>query len=81
MRTLAEAFYGRARVYDGPLDAGAEAALAEALGRNVTGPAPAGGLARYALAADRGLRAQDLDDLLTRGRAFRRAAAATGGTP
>jgi cytochrome b pre-mRNA-processing protein 3 len=84
MRTLAEAFYGRARVYDGPLDAGAEAALVEALGRNVTGPAPAGGLARYALAADRGLRAQDLDDLLTRGPRFPppgSCAAATGGTP
>jgi cytochrome b pre-mRNA-processing protein 3 len=84
MRSLAEAFYGRARAYDGALDAGAEAALAEALGRNVTGPAPAAGLARYALAADRGLRAQDLDDLLTRGPRFPPPgsyAADTGGTP
>jgi cytochrome b pre-mRNA-processing protein 3 len=84
IRSLAEAFYGRARAYDGALDAGAEAALAEALGRNVTGPAPAAGLARYALAADRGLRAQDLDDLLTRGPRFPPPgsyAADTGGTP
>jgi cytochrome b pre-mRNA-processing protein 3 len=84
MRTLAEAFYGRARAYDGPLDAGAAPALAEALRRNVTGPAPAAGLARYALAADRGLRAQDLDDLLARGPRFpppESFAAGTGETP
>ena len=84
MKTLAEAFYGRARTYDGCLDARTETALAEALGRNVTGGAPAAGLARYALAADRDLRAQDLDDLLRSGPAFpepERFAVATGETP
>ena len=70
MKGLAEAFYGRARAYDGPLDAGSEAGLAEALARNVTGGAPAQALARYALAADRALRAQDLDDLLRTGPRF-----------
>ncbi|HEX2137917.1 MAG TPA: ubiquinol-cytochrome C chaperone family protein [Microvirga sp.] len=84
MRSLAEAFYGRARAYDGPLDAASETGLAEALGRNVTGGAPARPLARYALAADRDLRAQDLDDLLRSGPRFpapERFAAGTGGKP
>jgi cytochrome b pre-mRNA-processing protein 3 len=84
MKKLAEAFYGRARAYDGALDAHDEAALAAALGRNVTSGAPAGGLARYALVADRDLRAQELDDLLTAGPGFPAAESfspGTGGTP
>jgi len=70
MKTLAEAFYGRARAYDGPLDARDESALGEALARNATAGAPADGLARYALAADRVLRAQGLDELVRAGPRF-----------
>lgn len=71
MKTLAEAFYGRAQAYDGPLDRGDEAALALVLGRNVQGgDAPAPGLARYALAADRSLREQDLSAILDSGPRF-----------
>jgi cytochrome b pre-mRNA-processing protein 3 len=83
MKTLAEAFYGRARAYDAPLDAGDEAALTEALARNVSPGAPARGLARYALAADVGLRAQGLDELLRAGPRFPRpeSFSAAGGTP
>jgi cytochrome b pre-mRNA-processing protein 3 len=84
MKTLAEAFYGRARAYDGCLDAGGEAALAEALARNVTGRAPAAPLARYVMAADTALRGQGLDALLRDGPRFpvpQSFAAATGGTP
>jgi cytochrome b pre-mRNA-processing protein 3 len=65
MKKLAEAFYGRAQAYDTPLEAGDEAALAAALGRNVHGSeAPAGSLTRYALAADRSLKASNLDEIL-----------------
>jgi cytochrome b pre-mRNA-processing protein 3 len=54
-----------------PLEAADEAGLAEALGRNAYGgEAPAVPLARYALAADRGLKAIDLDTLLDSGPAF-----------
>ncbi|MBB4040894.1 cytochrome b pre-mRNA-processing protein 3 [Microvirga flocculans] len=71
MKKIAESFYGRAQAYDGPLDTGDEAALAAALGRNVYGSeAPAIGLARYALAADRGLKTLDLDTLLGTGPVF-----------
>jgi cytochrome b pre-mRNA-processing protein 3 len=71
MKTLAEAFYGRAGVYDAALDGANEAGLAEALGRNVHGTdAPAHGLARYALAADRGLKAATAEAILTDGPAF-----------
>src|SRR5215208_1031857 len=70
MKGLAEAFYGRARAYDRAFDTGAEAALAEALGRNVTAGAPARGLARYAFDADRNLRAQELEDMLNAGPRF-----------
>jgi cytochrome b pre-mRNA-processing protein 3 len=71
MKKLAAAFYGRAHAYDGPIDAGNEAALAVALGRNAVGsdlPAPA--LARYVLAADRSLRASDLAGLLGEAHVF-----------
>jgi len=73
MKKIASSFYGRAHAYDGPLDAADEGALAEALGRNVYGTeAPAGPLARYALAADRGLRQSDLAALLEPGPTFPR---------
>lgn len=82
MKKLAEAFYGRAYSYDAPLDAQDEAALAAALGRNVLGgEAPAPALARYALASDRTLKAQDLDALLRDGPHFPPPDAATEGTP
>ena len=82
MKKLAEAFYGRAGAYDAPLDAGDEAALGGALGRNViAGEAPAPALARYALAADRALKAQDLDAMLQTGPVFPRPEAFTEGTP
>ena len=71
MKTLAEAFYGRARAYDAPLDAGDAKGLSESLGRNVLGrEGPADRLAHYALEADRRLRMQDLDGLLRDGPQF-----------
>jgi len=49
VRAMWEAFHGRALAYDGPLEAGDAAALAEALGRNVwRGAAPAGAAERLA---------------------------------
>jgi cytochrome b pre-mRNA-processing protein 3 len=73
MKKVASSFYGRAHAYDGPLDAGDEAALAQALGRNALGSeAPAGALARYALAADRGLKAIGPEELLDTGPVFPR---------
>ena len=48
-----------------------EEGLSQALGRNAYGSdAPAAPLARYALAADRGLKAQDLNALLETGPVF-----------
>jgi cytochrome b pre-mRNA-processing protein 3 len=71
MKKLGEAFYGRARAYDGPLNAGDEEALALALGRNVTGSeAPARPLARYALAVDTDSKALSLDAILGQGFTF-----------
>jgi cytochrome b pre-mRNA-processing protein 3 len=71
MKKIAESFYGRAHAYDGPLNEGDESGFAMALGRNVYGSeAPANPLARYALAADRGLKSVDLDALLETGPAF-----------
>jgi cytochrome b pre-mRNA-processing protein 3 len=71
MKKIAESFYGRAQAYDGPLNASDEAELASALGRNAYGSeAPATALARYALAADQGLRGAELDALLKTGPAF-----------
>ncbi len=84
MKTLAEAFYGRAGVYDSALDAGDEAALAAALGRNVCGSdAPAPGLARYALSADRALKSATAEAFLHEGPRFPAPAdfAASGTTP
>jgi cytochrome b pre-mRNA-processing protein 3 len=73
MKKLAAAFYGRAQAYDGPLDAADEPALAVALGRNACGTdAPAALLARYALAADEGLKATELAALLDPGPIFPR---------
>ena len=71
MKKLAAAFYGRAHAYDGPLDAVDEPALAVALGRNALGAdAPAHPLARYTLAADRGLKEAGLAALLGEGHVF-----------
>jgi cytochrome b pre-mRNA-processing protein 3 len=71
MKKVASSFYGRAHAYDGPLNAADEAALAVALGRNAYGiDAPAAPLARYALAADRGLKALDLEALMKAGPVF-----------
>jgi cytochrome b pre-mRNA-processing protein 3 len=71
MKKVAESFYGRAHAYDAPLNGGDEAGLALALGRNVYGSeAPAAPLARYAFAADRGLKTVDLDTLLETGPVF-----------
>lgn len=71
MKKVAAAFYGRAQAYDPALNAGRKAELAEALGRNALGgDAPAVGLARYALAADKGLKAVTLETLLESGPAF-----------
>jgi cytochrome b pre-mRNA-processing protein 3 len=73
MKKLGEAFYGRAHAYDGPLNADDEVALAEALGRNVTGSeAPATPLARYALAVDAASKPLSLDAILSRGLTFPR---------
>jgi cytochrome b pre-mRNA-processing protein 3 len=73
MKTLGEAFSGRARAYDAELNASDEAGLARALGRNVGGvEAPADGLARYALAADGSLKAMTLDAILDQGFTFPR---------
>jgi cytochrome b pre-mRNA-processing protein 3 len=71
MKKVAASFYGRAQAYDPPLEQGDEPAMAEALGRNACGAeAPATSLARYAFAADRGLRAMSLDALLDTGPVF-----------
>lgn len=71
MKKVAASFYGRAHAYDGPLNDADEAALAVALGRNAYGAdAPAAPLARYALAADRALKAQGLETLMDTGPAF-----------
>jgi cytochrome b pre-mRNA-processing protein 3 len=79
MKKLAEAFYGRAQAYDAPLETRNAPGLAAALGRNVGGvEAPAGALARYALAADRDLGAVDLDTILRQGFDFPPPAAFAG---
>ena len=71
MKKIAESFFGRAHAYDGPLNEGDEAGLALALGRNAYGSeAPATPLARYALAAGRGLKSVNLDTLLETGPVF-----------
>jgi cytochrome b pre-mRNA-processing protein 3 len=71
MRKVAASYYGRVQAYDGPLEARDEAGLAQALARNAYGTeAPAASLARYALAADRELKAMDLATLLDSGPVF-----------
>lgn len=71
MKTLAEAFYGRARTYDPLLDARDVDGLAAALARNVTGEQePAHALAAYVLEAAERLARQDLDALLGEGPDF-----------
>ena len=71
MKTLGEAFYGRARTYDPLLDARDADGLAAAFVRNVTGEEePARALAAYALEADERLSAQDLDALFAAGPDF-----------
>lgn len=71
MKKVAASFYGRAHAYDGPLNEADEAGLAVALARNAYGSdAPAAPLARYALAADRALKAQGLETLMDTGPVF-----------
>lgn len=71
MKKIASSFYGRAQTYDRALDSADGAELAEALGRNACGTdGPAASLARYALAADRGLKDLDLDAFLGEGPVF-----------
>ncbi len=71
MKKIAESFYGRAQAYDGPLNDADEAGLALALGRNAYGTeAPATSLARYALTADLGFKADSLETLLETGPFF-----------
>jgi cytochrome b pre-mRNA-processing protein 3 len=64
MRSMGEAFYGRAAVYDAALDETGDEALAAALLRNIYANGPAAGeasmlLARYARQAVAALAAQD----------------------
>lgn len=66
IREMGEAFYGRAKAYDGALDAGDEAGLADILARNVVDadgggdPGAAGrALARYMIDSDARLARQD----------------------
>jgi cytochrome b pre-mRNA-processing protein 3 len=69
MQRVAEAFYGRARAYDGALDADDSAALASAVGRNIFGTPDALGarrLAAYMKASLHALNACD-DAVLLRG--------------
>ena len=67
MKKLAQAFYGRARAYDGALEAKDREALAAALARNMTGGAePAMALADYTLNLERALAGMTLD-VLTKG--------------
>lgn len=73
MKKLGAAFYGRAGGYDAALDANDDEALAARLARNVLGTEQAEaamGLARYVMAANSGLQADDLDALLRRGPRF-----------
>jgi cytochrome b pre-mRNA-processing protein 3 len=71
MKRLAESFFGRVRAYGNALDAGDEASLAAALGRNVRGvEAPAHDLARYVMVAERDLAELDLAAFLERGPTF-----------
>ena len=64
MRKLGEAFYGRAKAYDGALDEGPGAeALAALIGRTLEG-ADAAALAGYASEAGRALADQPLDHVL-----------------
>lgn len=87
VRSMAEAFYGRAGAYDSALKAADQASqnerMAAALARNVFGAdAPAErtrGLARYALAADRTLTAAGTDTLLAGEAAFPALPDALGG--
>jgi cytochrome b pre-mRNA-processing protein 3 len=69
MQRIGQAFYGRARAYRSALSADDEAALAEALTRNVyegSPPTPevSGHLAAYVREAVRDVRAQRVDDLV-----------------
>jgi cytochrome b pre-mRNA-processing protein 3 len=62
MRRMGEAFYGRIKVYDEALSSDGEAALVEAIGRNIYGDgnaAEAPRLAAYVRAAVQSLTAQD----------------------
>ena len=74
MKKLAEAFYGRAHAYDGPLDAPTRPrSPSPSAATPSAAEAPATSLARYALAADRGFRTADLDSPSGDGPRFPRA--------
>ncbi len=68
IKKMAQGFYGRTAAYDAALVAGDDAALAEAIGRNVHGGHGSGeeaaALARYARAAATGLAGQPLEAVL-----------------
>jgi cytochrome b pre-mRNA-processing protein 3 len=71
MKRLTGSFYGRANAYNGPLERGDDAALTDALERNIVGGRQAAeALARYVLAAEAALAGDGLDTLLTRGPSF-----------
>jgi cytochrome b pre-mRNA-processing protein 3 len=64
MKRMAEAFFGRRKVYEAALDAGQQGPLAEVLRRNIydqTDTAPAARLALYVDAAAGDLASQDTD--------------------
>lgn len=71
MKSLAQAFYGRAQAYDSALGSSDPSVLAETLGRNIReGGRPAEGLARYVTASEADLAGADLGRLLGDGLSF-----------
>ncbi|WP_439633710.1 ubiquinol-cytochrome C chaperone family protein [Glycocaulis sp.] len=69
IKTMAEAFYGRAAAYDGALKAGDAGQLKAVLWRNLFDDAPehegaAEALSRHAIAADQQIRSMPADQLL-----------------
>lgn len=85
MKKLAKMFYGRAGSYGKALDDADEAALAEALRRNIQPAAAewpgAQHLARYALAAAGALASQSLDEILAGAVTYPSAAVVPSGEP
>ena len=64
MKSLAQAFYGRVAGYDAALDAGDREGLTAAIGKSGVVGRSAEPLAAYALAAERFLAGQALEDIL-----------------